>query len=108
MADYFLKHENELELLLVQDQIRVDDDALIPALPGRQSSRNRTLYNPTSKASLPGKLSSRNRTIYNKKDSYKLPPRCSTICIGDIEAVRAKLDSQQSTNLPRNLRQPKI
>ena len=56
-------------MLNVEDLIRVDDDMLTADLPDRRSIRNSTVYNPTSKASLPGRLTSRNRTIF-MKDSY--------------------------------------
>ena len=64
-----LNLKNMLDLLTVEDQIRVDDDMLTAELPDRRSSRNSTVYNPTSKASLPGRLTSRNRTIF-MKDNY--------------------------------------
>ena len=60
--------QNMLDLLKVEDQIRVDDDMLTAELPDRRSNRNSTVYNPTPKASLPGRLSSRNRTIFMKDD----------------------------------------
>jgi len=50
----------------VEDQLRVDDDVLTIGLPGRQSNRNRVIYNSASKATLPGRFSSRNRTIFKK------------------------------------------
>ena len=34
-----------LELLEVEDQLRVDDDVLTARLPGRRSHRNRVIYN---------------------------------------------------------------
>ena len=61
-----LNLKNMLDLLTVEDQIRVDDDMLTAELPDRRSNRNSTVYNPTSKASLPGRLTSRNRTIFMK------------------------------------------
>lgn len=99
MMESPLKPENVHDLLRVEDQLRVDDDVLTAQLPGRQSSRNRAIYNPTSKASLPGRLTSRNRTVF-KKD-INLPPRCATACTAEIEAIRTKQDSQQSTDLRR-------
>lgn len=91
--------ENVLDLLRVEDQIRVDDDMLTAKLPGRQSSRNRAVYDPTSKACLPGRLTSRNRTIF-KKDISNLPPRSSSTCTADIEAMRTK-ESHQTADLRR-------
>ena len=58
-----------LDLLNTEDQTRVEDEMLTAELPDRRSSRNSTMYNPTSKASLPGRLTSRNRTIF-MKDNY--------------------------------------
>ena len=95
-----LKSESVHDLLRVEDQLRVDDEMLTAKLPGRQSSRNRVIYNPTSNACLPGRLTSRNRTVF-KKDIANLPPRSSTACTAEIEAVRAKQDSQQSADLRR-------
>lgn len=89
-----LKPENVLDLLRVEDQIRVDDDSLTAEIPGRRSNRNGTMYNPTSKASLPGRLTSRNRTIF-KKDVPDFA-RSSTVCTADIESIRTKQDSNQS------------
>ena len=63
-----LKLKNMVDLLKVEDQIRVDDDMLTAELPDRRSNRNSTVYNPTPKASLPGRLTSRNRTIFMKDD----------------------------------------
>ena len=100
MVESPLQPENVLDLLRVEDQIRVDDDMLTAKLPGRQSSRNRAVYNPTSKASLPGRQTHRNRAIF-KKDISSLPPRCSTACTAEIEAIRKKQDCQQSKDLRR-------
>lgn len=95
MTKSLLKPENALDLLRVEDQIRVDDDSLTAEIPGRRSNRNGTMYNPTSKASLPGRLTSRNRTIF-KKDVPDIAPRSSTVCTADIESIRTKQDSNQS------------
>ena len=100
MMESPLKPENVHDLLRVEDQLRVDDDMLTAKLPGRQSSRNRAIYNPTSKACLPGRLTSRNRNVL-KKDVSNLPPRSGTACTAEIEAIRTKQDSQQSTDLRR-------
>lgn len=99
MVESPLQPENVLDLLRVEDQIRVEDDVLTAKLPDRQSSRSRAVYNPTSKASLPGRQTSRNRTIF-KKDISGLPPRSSTACTAEIEAIRTK-DAQQSMDLRR-------
>ena len=93
-----LKPESVHDLIRVEDQIRVDDDVLTAKLPGRQSNRNKAIYNPTSKACLPGRQTSRNRTVF-KKDISNLPPRSATACTADIEAMRAKQDSQKSTDM---------
>ena len=62
-----MNRKRVLDSLQVEDQLRVNDDALTTQLPGRLSNRNRVIYNPTPKASLPARLSSRNRTFL--KDS---------------------------------------
>ena len=64
------KPENVHDLTRVEDQVRVDDDALTAKLPGRNSSRNRGIYDASTKASLPERQSSRNRTVFKKADSY--------------------------------------
>ena len=38
------KPENVHNLTRVEDQVRIDDDALTAKLPGRKSSRNRAIY----------------------------------------------------------------
>ena len=100
MQEVPLKPESVHDLLRVEDQLRVDDEMLTAKLPGRQSNRNRVIYNPTSNACLPGRLTSRNRTVF-KKDIENLPPRSSTACTAEIKAIRTKQDSQQSTDLRR-------
>ena len=66
-----LKCNNMENSLPIRDQIlRVDDDKLTARLPERRSSRNRVIYNPTSKAPLPGRMSSRNREVFKKLDSH--------------------------------------
>lgn len=62
--DFLKRHRDVLDLLLVEDQLRVDDNSLTAQLPERRSNRNRVIYNPSSKASLPGRLSNRNRTVF--------------------------------------------
>ena len=94
MTESHLRTENVQELLKIEDQIRVDDDMLAAELPDRRSSRNRAVYNPTSKASLPGRLTSRNRTVF-MKDVSSLPPRRSNTCMTEMR------DSQQSKDLRR-------
>ena len=100
MVESPLKPENVHDLLRVEDQLRVDDKMLTAELPGRLAKRGRAVYNPTSKASLPGRFTSRNRTVF-KKDISGLPPRSSTACTAEIAAVRAKEESQKSTDLRR-------
>jgi len=101
MVESPLKPENVLDLMRVEDQLRVDDDMLTAKLPGRQSSRNRAIYNPASKASLPGRFSNRNRTVFKKDSICNMPPRSSTVCTAEIETIRTKQDSQQSKDIRR-------
>ena len=70
MIESALRRDRVLDLLQVEDQLRVDDDLLPAQLPARLSNRNRVIYNPTSKASIPARLSSRNRTIFNKDSRF--------------------------------------
>ena len=79
MVESSFKSENVHDLTRVEDQVRVDDDTLTAKLPGRKSSRNRGIYDASTKASLPD---SRSRTVFKKSESYhNYPARPgSTIC----------------------------
>ena len=58
------------DLTRVEDQVRVDDDALTAKLPGRNSNRNGGTYDVSTKSSLPERQSNRNRTVFKKAESY--------------------------------------
>ena len=59
------------DLTRVEDQVRVDDDALTAKLSGRNTSQNGGIYDVPTKASLPGRQSSRNQTVFKKAESYR-------------------------------------
>lgn len=58
------------DLTRIEDQVRVDDDALTAKLPGRNYSRNGDTSDAPTKTSLPERQSSRNRTVFKKAESY--------------------------------------
>ena len=75
----------------IEDQLRVDDDALTAKLPGRKSNRNRVIRDTSTKASLPERQSSRNRTVFAKAESYhNFPVRSSSTGTSDKQSAEIR------------------
>ena len=83
MVEFASKPESVHDLIRVEDQERIDDDAVTVKLPARKSSRNRAIYDASTKES------SRNR-MFKKAESYhNFPTRAnSTLSNQPMDKIR--------------------